>query len=178
MVKPNLWKVLARCLASSKVTLASGLLSTGMAGLVLTEPATAQVNLALASQQCVMDGVQRWSRDISVGNELRTSTLRISTHPRVGNRLSRMTCSLGSNSESQFTTLQLDFGLPDNEYRAATVFVFLDGTLVRTEQLQPGSSRQLSLDVRSSRNVSIQAEGESSYGMYPYLYILNATLTQ
>ncbi|WP_143467777.1 hypothetical protein [Leptolyngbya ohadii] len=170
-------KLFARKLAFPKAVVILGL-STGIAVVGFTSSGTAQVNLGLESQQCVMNGVQRWSRDISVGNELRTSALRISTHPRAGGRRSQMTCNLRSASTRPFTTLQLDLGLPDDEYRAATVFVFLDGNLVRTEQLQPGMSKQLALDVRSSRNVSIEATGESSYGMYPYLYILNATLVQ
>ncbi|MBD3886885.1 hypothetical protein IFO70_35225 [Phormidium tenue FACHB-886] len=177
-MKLGLWQLFDHSSVSLKVILALGFLAPGMAVTGFTESVIAQVDSALASQQCVMNGVRQWSRDISVGNELRTSTLRISTHPRAGNRRSQITCSLGSASTSQFSTLQLEVGLPDQEYRAATVLVFLDGELVKTEQLQPGTSKQLSLNVRSSNNVSIEAEGESSYGMYPYLYILNATLTQ
>lgn len=159
------------------INLALGLLILATT-LDTTKPLVAQSTLPLSAQQCEMNNAQRFTRKISVGRELRSSLFRINAGPLAGGRRSQMTCSLNSTDAQRFKTLQLSFGLPDREYRAVTVFVFLDGQLVSTEQLQPGTLKQLALNVRSRRNVAIEVEGESSYRMYPYVYILNAALVQ
>lgn len=69
-----------------------------------------------------MNRSQRFTRNISVGRELQSGLFRISAHPQAGGRRSQMTCSLNSTDAKRFKTLQLSFGLPDREYRAATIF--------------------------------------------------------
>jgi len=136
------------------------------------------LSVFLLRMTCVDTGLGNWARqtqDVSVGKAVYRSRLYMGP----GDRSASMTCKLQPNpAEVIFQTLQLDFGMRDNDRNspATVVNVYLDGVKAETRTVSPGQQASVSLDVTSTTNVSIETICTNQSRYCERVYFWNASL--
>lgn len=162
------------CSAIASYILVSALTSiTG--GVAQAQPRS----ISLLHARCVNSGIgsaERERQDVSIGRAVYTSDFYLGP----GNRSASITCKIkpDNNPQTVFQTLNLGFGMRDNDAKSPNVeiSVYLDGK--RTDSQIVGSSQPvlLSLNVTNISNVSIEATCSSKTQYCNRVYFYNATL--
>ena len=133
---------------------------------------------SLLRAKCVNSGlgsVRRNTLDVSIGKAVYTSLFYLGS----GNRSASITCKIRRvDSQLLFQTLQLGFGMRDNNTTSppVTVNVYLDGKQAETRTVAPTQQESLSLDVSGVTNVSIEAVCSSQSIYCDRVYFFNAAL--
>lgn len=114
----------------------------------------------LLRSRCVSSGLgsaREDNTDISIGRAVYTSRFFLGA----GSRSASLTCRIKPDSRKQaiFQTLNLGFGMRDNDSRSpsAEVRVYLDGRPAEARTVSTSMQNTLSLDVSNVSNVSIEA---------------------
>ncbi len=133
----------------------------------------------LLNAKCVNSGlgnVRRQNQNVSIGKAVYTSQFYLGP----GYRSASMTCKIkpDQSSTSVFQTLNLGFGMRDNDNRSpgVQVRVYLDGKPVETRTVAPAQQSTLSLDVSNASNVAIEAVCSSQTQYCDRVYFFNAGL--
>ncbi|MBW4683122.1 MAG: hypothetical protein KME19_24010 [Microcoleus vaginatus WJT46-NPBG5] len=145
--------------------------------------AEARRPISLFDARCVSTGPGRWRRvtsNVSVGRAVYTSYL----YMGAGSEFSGMTCRIKSDepkpSEYDFQTLQLEFGMRDNDRGspANTIRVYLDGEqdASQTVTVGPGEKASLSVDVTNVRNIAVETVCNSETKYCDRVYFFKALL--
>lgn len=119
----------------------------------------------LLNAKCVSSGLGTFrvqTLDVSIGKAVYTSQFYLGA----GNRSASMTCKIKPDNrpEPVFQTLNLGFGMRDNDTKSAGVEVkiYLDGRQAETRTVTPTQKASLTLDVSNVSNVSIEAVCQQS----------------
>lgn len=162
---------------SSKI-IAGAVLSFALATLSGQVVKAAQRPVLLHRTKCVNSGLGNMStktRDVSIGKAVYTSLF----YQGPGNRSASITCKIRQDdSKALFQTLQLGFGMRDNERVSppVTVNVYLDGKQTESRTVAPTQKETLSLDVSNVSNVSIETVCSSQSQSCDRVYFFNALL--
>lgn len=133
---------------------------------------------SLLRAKCVNSGlgsVRRNTLDVSIGKAVYTSLFYLGS----GNRSASITCKIRKvDSQPLFQTLQLGFGMRDNNTTSppVNVNVYLDGKQAETRTVAPAEQESLSVDVSGVTNVSIEAVCSSQSIYCDRVYFFNAAL--
>jgi hypothetical protein len=143
--------------------IAAAMISVAVANLGLV--AQAQRSTFLLRGKCVNSGLGNASLDdtnVSIGRQVYTSLFYLAP----GNQSASITCRIlsGKKSQPRFQTLDLGFGISDNDVTApsVTVNIYSDGRRVESQTVAPSQTRSLQLDVSNVSNVSIETVCPSS----------------
>ena len=137
----------------------------------------AQTPVFLLRAKCVDSGLgsaREETRDVSIGRAVYTSRFYLGP----GNRSASITCKITpNNTQSGFQTLQLDFGMRDNDTSPPiTVNVYLDGKQAASQTVAPAGRKSLSLDISNVSNVSVETVCSSRSDYCNRVYFTNAAL--
>lgn len=139
----------------------------------------AQNPVSLLRAKCVNSGfgsTRQNISDISIGKAVYTSSFYMGP----GNRSASITCKIQPEQypEPIFQTLQLEFGMRDNDQSSppVTVKVYLDGKETDTKTVAPAQKESLSLDVSNVSNVAIETVCSTQSEYCNRVYFLNASL--
>jgi len=116
--------------------------------------------IPLLKAKCVSSGLGTYREqnlDVSIGKAVYTSQFYLGA----GNRSASLTCKIKPDNrpESAFQTLNLGFGIRDNDATTpgVEVKVYLDGKQAETRTVIPAQPSSLTLDVSNVSNVAIEA---------------------
>ncbi len=149
------------------------LLSTFIMGGTIAQAVPRPVSLLRA--QCVSSGLGTYREenlDVSIGKAVYKSQFYLGA----GNRSASLTCKIKRDNrpESPFQTLNLGFGIRDNDATTpnVTIKVYLDGKPAETLTVIPAQPTSLTLDVSNVSNVAIEAvcSGSNQYCDRVYFY--------
>lgn len=139
----------------------------------------AQRPVSLLNSKCVNSGlgtVRQENLDVSIGRAVYTSRFYLGP----GNRSASLTCNIKPEKSSKFPfqTLNLGFGIRDNDIKspAVEVKVFLDGNQAETRTVAPGQQTSVTLDVSNASNIAIEAVCTSQSQYCDRVYFFNAGL--
>ncbi len=134
---------------------------------------------SLLKAKCVSSGlgsVREENMDISIGRAVYSSKFYLGP----GYRSAAMTCKIKPNNRPQanFQTLNLGFGMRDNDNKSSSVEVkvYLDGRQAETRTISPSQQNTLSLDVTNVSDVSIEAVCASGREYCDRVYFFDAGL--
>jgi hypothetical protein len=151
--------------------------SLGVLGQNIAQAKQRPVNLLDA--KCVSSGlgsVREEKLDVAIGRAVYSSQFFLGS----GYRSAAMTCKIKPDNRPQpiFQTLNLGFGMRDNDTRSAAVEVrvFLDGKQAETARVSPSQSATLSFDVSNVSNVAIEATCSSQSQYCDRVYFYDASL--
>ncbi|MDJ0734468.1 MAG: hypothetical protein QNJ47_10415 [Nostocaceae cyanobacterium] len=143
--------------------------------------AQAKRPISLLNARCVNSGigsVREKKSDISIGKAVYTS--RFSFGP--GYRSAAMTCKIKPDKSPLpiFQTLNLGFGMRDNDTRSPSVEVniYVDGQQVETRTVAPTQRANLSVNVSNASNIAIEAICSSQTQYCNRVYFFDADLEQ
>jgi hypothetical protein len=128
--------------------------------------------------KCVDSGlgnVRQKTLDVSIGKAVYTSRFYLGS----GNRAASITCKIRQvDSQPLFQTLQLGFGMRDNNTTSPPVVVnvYLDGQQAESRTIAPTQQESLSLDVSKATNVTLEAVCSSQSIYCERVYFFNAAL--
>ena len=153
------------------------LLSTFIMGGTIAQAVPRPVSLLRA--QCVSSGLGTYREenlDVSIGKAFYTSQFYLGA----GNRSALLTCKIKPDHrpESPFQTLNLGFGIRDNDATTpdVEVKVYLDGKPPETRTVIPAKPTSLTVDVSNASNVAIEAVCSSSNQYCDRVYFYKADL--
>ncbi|MBF2065243.1 MAG: hypothetical protein IGS39_12585 [Calothrix sp. C42_A2020_038] len=151
---------------AQKIRLIASLITSGLvfsSVLIGENTVTAQRTprpVDLLRSKCVSSGLgsaREYNTDVSIGRAVFSSRFFLGP----GNRSAALTCKIKPDSSPQpiFQTLNLGFGMRDNDNRSpdVQVRVYLDGRQVDSRTVSPSQQATLSLDVSNVSNVAIEA---------------------
>lgn len=162
-------KSISTVIVSAMMSLSTLMISGGQ--LVQARPAF------LLRAKCVNSGLGSAvenTQDISIGRAVYTSRFYLGP----GNRSASITCKIAPNAgQAQFQTLQLDFGMLDNDSSPPiAVNVYLDGKQAASRTVAPTKKASLLLDVSNVSNVAIETVCSSQSDYCDRVYFVNASL--
>lgn len=140
--------------------------------------AEAQRPTFLLRAKCVDSGLgnaRQKTLDVSIGKAVYTSRFYLGS----GNRAASITCKIRQvDSQPLFQTLQLGFGMRDNNTTSPPVVVnvYLDGQQTESRTIAPTQQESLSLDVSNATNVTLEAVCSSQSIYCERVYFFNAAL--
>jgi hypothetical protein len=132
----------------------------------------------LLGARCVNSGLgnaRQNTLDVSIGKAVYTSRFYLGS----GNRSASITCKIRQvDSQPLFQTLQLGFGMRDNNTTSPPVVVnvYLDGQRTESRTIAPTQQESLSLDVSNATNVTLEAVCSSQSIYCDRVYFFNAAL--
>lgn len=133
----------------------------------------------LLKTQCVNTGVGNWSRtdddDVSINKAVYTSLFYMGP----GDGSASLTCKITPNDNSRYyQTLNLGFGMRDNDRRSPPVIVniYSDGQQKISQKVSAGTQASVSLDVTNVTNVSIETVCSETSQYCARVYFYKATL--
>jgi hypothetical protein len=133
----------------------------------------------LLDAKCVSSGlgtVREEKLDVAIGRAVYSSRFYLGP----GYRSAAMTCKIKPDNRLTpiFQTLNLGFGMRDNDTRSAPVEVrvFLDGKQTESVRVSPSQPATLSLDVSTVSNVAIEAACSSQSQYCDRVYFYDASL--
>lgn len=137
----------------------------------------AQKPAFLLRAKCVDSGVgsaREDTRDVAIGRAVYTSRFYLGP----GNRSASVTCKITPNStRTGFQTLQLDFGMRDNDTSPPIIVnVYLDGKQAASRTVAPAGRQSLSLDISNVSNVAVETVCSSQSEYCDRVYFTNASL--
>lgn len=137
----------------------------------------AQTPAFLLRSKCVDSGLgsaREDTRDVAIGRAVYTSRFYLGP----GNRSASVTCKITPNTTpTGFQTLQLDFGMRDNDTSPPiTVNVYLDGKQAASRTVAPAGRESLSLDISNVSNVAVEAVCSNQSEYCDRVYFTNASL--
>lgn len=158
--------------------IAGAMLSLSLATLG-TQVVQAQRPVFLLTSKCVNSGLgssRQENLNVSIGKAVYTSLFDLGA----GNRSASITCKIvpDNSSKRAFQTLQLGFGIRDNDRSSppVTVTVYLDGKQAASKTVAPAQKESLSLDVSNVSNVSIEAVCSSQSQYCDRVHFFTASL--
>jgi hypothetical protein len=161
----------------SSIITSAVLLSTFIMGGKIAQAVPRPVSLLRA--KCVSSGLGTYREqnlDVSIGKAVYTSQFYLGS----GNRSASLTCKIKPDNrpESPFQTLNLGFGIRDNDATTPNVIikVYLDGQQAETRTVIPAQPISLSLDVSNASNVAIEAVCSRSNQYCDRVYFYKADL--
>ena len=135
--------------------------------------------VSLLKAKCVSSGLgsaRRQKLDISIGKAVYSSQFYLGA----GNRSAAITCRIKpkKNSKAVFKTLNLGFGMRDNDTNSpgVEVKVYLDGQAVENRFVNPTQQVSLSVDVSNVSNVAIEANCVSRIKYCNRVYFFTSNL--
>ncbi|MBR8837012.1 MAG: hypothetical protein DSM106950_24160 [Stigonema ocellatum SAG 48.90 = DSM 106950] len=135
--------------------------------------------ISLLRAKCVDSGVgnvREQDLDVSMGKAVYSSQFYLGP----GYRSASITCNIkpDKNPQAAFQTLNLGFGMRDNDTTSPSVEVrvYLDGRQAETRTVSPTQQTSLSLDVSNAGNVAIEAVCTSQTQYCDRVYFYNAAL--
>jgi hypothetical protein len=135
--------------------------------------------VSMQRAKCVSSGLGTYREqnlDVSIGKAVYTSQFYLGS----GNRSASLTCKIKPDNrpESPFQTLNLGFGIRDNDATTPNVIikVYLDGQQAETRTVIPAQPISLSLDVSNATNVAIEAVCSRSNQYCDRVYFYKADL--
>ncbi len=135
--------------------------------------------VSLLRAKCVSSGLGTYREqnlDVSIGKGVYTSQFYLGA----GNRSASVTCKIKPDNrpESAFQTLNLAFGIRDNDATTPNVIikVYLDGQPAETRTVIPAQPISLTLDVSNVSNVAIEAVCSRSNQYCDRVYFYKADL--
>lgn len=140
--------------------------------------AEAQRPTFLLRAKCVDSGLgnaRQKTLDVSIGKAVYTSRFYLGS----GNRAASITCKIRQvDSQPLFQTLQLGFGMRDNNTTSPPVVVnvYLDGQQTESRTIAPTQQESLTLDVSNATNVTLEAVCSSQSIYCERVYFFNAAL--
>ncbi len=132
----------------------------------------------LLRTQCVDTGIGNWSRrteDVAVGKAVYTSKMFVGP----GDTNASLTCRIQPNTAGiNFQTLQLGFGMRDNDVNSppVTVKVYLDEVEAVSRNLIPGQPAEVELNIANIGNISLEATCSNSRRYCDRVYFWDASL--
>jgi len=132
----------------------------------------------LLRAKCVNSGfgnARQNTIDVSIGKAVYTSRFYLGS----GNRSASITCKIRQvDSQPLFQTLQMGFGMRDNNTTSPPVVVnvYLDGQRTESRTIAPTQQESLSLDVSNATNVTLEAVCSSQSIYCDRVYFFNAAL--
>ena len=115
--------------------------------------------VSLLTLPCVNSGIGNWAsqtENISVGRALYQSMMYMGS----GDELSSLTCRLQPNERNlNFQTLNLEFGMRDNDKSSPPVEVnlYIDGVKANSQKVSSGEKASISIDVTTTKNIALEA---------------------
>lgn len=168
-----------------KTKLSSRILTGVMLSLALftlggqvVQAAKRQRPVYLLRTKCVNSGLGNTrtnTREVSIGKAVYTSLF----YQGPGSRSASVTCRIKQDdAQPVYQTLQLGFGMRDNERSSppVNVNVYLDGRPTESRTVNSGQQATLSLDVSNVSNVSIETVCSSQSQICERVYFFNALL--
>lgn len=136
--------------------------------------------ISLLKARCVKSGIgsaRRQKRNVSIGRAVYSSKFYLGP----GYRSAALTCNIkpdGDRPQNVFQTLNLGFGMRDNNVNSPSVRVqlFLDGRPTETITVAPTRMANISVDVNNVNNVAIEATCSSSTQYCSRVYFYDADL--
>ncbi|MGB6299992.1 MAG: hypothetical protein WBF90_27990 [Rivularia sp. (in: cyanobacteria)] len=136
--------------------------------------------ISLLKARCVKSGIgsaRKEKRNVSIGRAVYNSKFYLSP----GYRSAALTCNIkpdGDRPQNVFQTLNLGFGMRDNNLNSPSIRVqlFLDGRPTRTITVAPTQAENISVDVNNVSNVAIEATCSSSTQYCTRVYFYDADL--
>ncbi|AFZ02965.1 NPCBM/NEW2 domain-containing protein [Calothrix sp. PCC 6303] len=140
--------------------------------------ATAQRPVSLLRAKCVNSGLgsaREEDMNVSIGRGVYSSRFYLGP----GYRSAAITCKIQpDNNQPIFQTLNLGFGMRDNDNRSASVnvVIYVDGKQVETRTISPSKQADVTIDVTNAANVAIEANCSSEKEYCDRVYFYNASL--
>jgi|GEM_PF-712396 len=135
--------------------------------------------IPLLRAKCVKSGpgsVRTKEQNVSIGRAVYTSLF----HLGPGIRSAAMTCKIQPDgaSEPVFETLNLGFGMRDNDSSSPPIIVniYLDGNRIEPQQVKPSEAKTVTLKVGDVRNVQIEALCSNPARYCDRVYFFEASL--
>jgi len=124
--------------------------------ILFTQVVYAQRPIFLLDNQCINTGPGNWgrqSKDVSVGREIYTSLMTMSSWGP--NDSASMTCKIQASSSA---TLALKFGMRDNDIGSSPsiVDVYVDGNHKGRQTVSPGKVSFLPVDVSNGKSLAVE----------------------
>ncbi len=148
-------------------------------GLGLNIAQAKQRSVPLLQAKCVDSGpgsAREENTDVAIGRAVYSSQFYLGP----GSREAALTCKIKPDNRPQpiFQTLNLGFGMRDNDTRssAVEVRVYLDGRQAETRTVSPSQATTLSLDVSNVSNVAIEAACTSQSRYCDRVYFFDTAL--
>lgn len=167
-------KLIGSLLASTVV-----LSLTAFSETIAQAPPKVQRPVPLLRAKCVSSGLgtaREQNLDVSIGRAVYSSQFYLGP----GYRAASLTCKIKPDNRPQpvFQTLNLGFGMRDNDTRspAVQVRVYLDGRQVDARTVAPAQQALVSLDVSNVSNVGIEAACTSQTQYCDRVYFFNTDL--
>lgn len=167
-----------------KSKLIQKIIASGLLFAALTAPSQQIVQAQerstfLLRLNCVDTGIGNWRRrseNVVVNKAVYSSRFYMGS----GDTLASLTCRLQPNEEDvRFQTLQLAFGMRDNDQGSPRVLVnvYIDGVKAESRTVAPGGEPAfVSLDVTNTQNVSLEAICTSRFQYCDRVYFWEASL--
>ncbi|MEM6753772.1 MAG: hypothetical protein AAF630_12445 [Cyanobacteria bacterium P01_C01_bin.38] len=136
--------------------------------------------ISLLKARCVKSGIgsaRRQRRNVSIGRAVYNSKFYLGP----GYRSAALTCNIqpnGDRPQNAFQTLNLGFGMRDNNANSpgVTVQLYLDGRPTEAVPVAPTRVANVSVDVNNVSNVAIEATCSSSTQYCSRVYFYDADL--
>lgn len=135
--------------------------------------------VSLLRAKCVSSGLgsaRRQKLNISIGRAVYSSKFYLGA----GNRSAAITCKIKPQKSTNniFKTLNLDFGMRDNDTNSpgVEVKIYLDGQAVENRLVNPTQKASVSLDVSNTSNVAIEANCVSQVRYCNRVYFFTSNL--
>jgi hypothetical protein len=135
--------------------------------------------IPLLRAKCVNSGLGNFreeNTDVAIGKAVYNSQFFLGA----GNRSASITCKIQPDNSPQpvFQTLNLGFGMLDNEAKSpgVEVKIFLDGKQAESTTVSPARQATLSLNVSNVSNVAIEAVCSSSTQYCGRVYFFGTSL--
>lgn len=135
----------------------------------------------LLNAKCVNSGLgsaRQQNLDVSIGRAVYSSQFYLGP----GSRSASITCNIKPEKSLQpvFQTLNLGFGMRDNDTRSPSVDVkvYLDGRQVESRAVAPAQQASLILDVSNVNNIAIEAVCSSQTQYCDRVYFFDAALVR
>jgi hypothetical protein len=172
---------------SQKITLIASLITSALVcssvliggNIVQAQRSRSPRPVDLLRSKCVSSGLgsaREDNTDISIGRSVYSSRFFLGP----GSRSAALTCKIKPDNSPQpiFQTLNLGFGMRDNETRSpgVEVRVYLDGKPADSRTVSPSIQSTLSLDVSNASNVAIEAVCTSGSQYCDRVYFYEAKL--
>jgi hypothetical protein len=148
-------------------------------GLGLNIAQAKQRPVPLLQAKCVNSGLgsaREENTDVAIGRAVYSSQFYLGP----GSRSAALTCKIRPDNRQTpiFQTLNLGFGMRDNDTRSAAVEVrvYLDGRQAETRTVSPSQATTLSLDVSNVSNIAIEAACSSQSQYCDRVYFFDAAL--
>jgi hypothetical protein len=141
--------------------------------------AQAKPSISLLNAKCVDSGpgsAKLQDINVSIGRAVYSSRFFLGP----GSRFASLTCKIKPDNrpQSMFQTLNLGFGMRDNDNNSPSVEVriYLDGKQTENKTVSPSQQVMVALDVSNVSNVSIEAVCSSPNQYCDRVYFFNAAL--